>query len=721
MPRQFGILPVYHGNTPDWTGNRRIFGLSLAYGPLRQELGESDDISVFRPRIRERADVFGIVTPYRGIWTARTTLRAGLGILPGYRGYMGDVIDLSAQSQPAGLPGFIANAAGKQRELGRAPAAQPTKLIQQPIWWNSRKATRYATTSRSYSMRDAGVEVTYVAETSNAVPTPQDGERSRDSPHGLLRYSDLDVLMALSYHFTRYGKPLVEVDQRTILTWMGYQQFDEAPYRELRASLQRMASTTISVSMKGAKIADYIPSRLVALHGMTEGGGHGAKGTIKASLTEEWRQSLGKGFTLVDMHAYAHLCRVDRECGLARVLFLFFASLKVHANGQFNVPLSWVSDRWRDTTGVDQTPVFADPLDRKGQLFEALCLLHSSGVMSVGESNEDDRGRVTAERRLCGTFAPAANIPRIPEESGPRQIALFVSNRFTGLPAPADEDDHTQPPPRIEDAVPAPPSSMAPADVLRSEKSLFVDACIAALIQDLGLSQRAIKKAMKSDDWSNRSAMARMLLDVAWRYRELRTIDKPAGYVMRILTKGASDDPQWAKSEAEAQKWAMSPGGPLHRLASMRDRIRELEKEVRKLPSEDRKPTLPNITDQHAADTRTVSPEALAEHVLADLGVQVITERVKLLASIGDEQRMVKTASRLKDDWLDEDRASGDVADDQVDEDLVAAVAKELAEHRQEAHRLGYTTSPVAERFKSATEIVRSADRLRAWRQAISA
>lgn len=634
-----------------------------------------------------------------------------------YRGHMGDLIDPPSQQSSAGLPGFIANAALKQREQGRAPSAQPTRLIQQPIWWNSRKATRYATTSRAYSMRDAGVDVTYIAETTNAVPTPMDGERARDSPHGLLRYSDLDVLMALSYHFTRYGKPLVEIDQRTILTWMGYQQFDEAPYRELRASLQRMASTTISVSMKGAKIAEYIPSRLVALHGMTEGGGHGAKGTIRASLTEEWRQSLGKGFTLVDMHAYAHLCRVDRECGLARVLFLFFASLKDHQNGQFNVPLNWVSERWRDTTGVEQVPVFADPLDRKSQLHEALCLLHSSGVMSIGETNEDDRGRLTNERRLTGTFAPAANIPRIPEEAGPRQISLFVSNRLTGLPAPADEVDATAPPARFEEASPPTPSSMAPADVLRSERSLFIDAAIAALIQDLGLSQRAIKKAMKSEDWSNRSAMVRMLLVVAWRYHERREIDKPAAYVMRILMKSASDDPQWEATEPEAQRWALSPAGPLHRLASMRDRIQELEKEVKKLPPVQRKPAQIGITDEPGAVATRSSPEEMAKRILLSVQVRISDERVHLLAAIGDEARMAKTASRLQADWQEEDH---ELDGDQVDDEMVARIARELSEHREVARRLRYASAPIAARFLSATEIAKDPAKLTEWHAAIA-
>jgi hypothetical protein len=631
---------------------------------------------------------------------------------------MGDLIETPA-SRPAAsaLPGFVANAAAKQREQGRAPSIQPTKLMQQPIWWNSRKATRYVTSSRSYTMRDEGVDVTYVAETMNAVPTPLDGERSRDSPHGLLRYSDLDVLMALSYHFTRYGRLLIEVDQRTILTWMGYQQFDEAPYRELRASLQRMASTTISVSMQGAKMADYIPSRLVALHGMTEGGGHGAKGTIRASLTEEWRQSLGKGFTLVDMHAYAHLCRVDRDCGLARVLFLFFASLKDHHSGQFNVPLNWVAERWRDTTGVDQQPIFADPLDRKSQLFEALSLLHSSGVMSIGETHEDDRGRLTHERRLTGTFAPAANIPRIPEETGLRQIALFIPNRLTGIPAAVPESDDAGPTPR-PDEPPPPASTMAPADVLRSERSLFIDACIAALAQDLGLSQRVIKRALKSEDWSNRSAMVRMLLVVAWRHHERREIDKPAAYITTILSKSAADDPQWEKTEPEAQRWAMSPAGPLHRLAPMRDRIQALEREVKQLPAVQRRLAQVGITDAPSPQPEKVSAEESARRVLVEAGVKATDERIKLLASVGDGPRMSKTASRLREDWLEEDQAADG---EDVDENLVAEIAKELADHRDVARRMGYAATPIAARFLAATDIARQPGKLAEWRASIQA
>lgn len=618
----------------------------------------------------------------------------------------------------AGLPGFVANAAIKQREQGRAPAVQPTRLVQQPIFWNARRATRYSVSSRSYTMRDEGVDVSYIAETANPVPIPDLSERIRDSPHGLLRYSDLDVLMALSYHFTRFGKPLVEVDQRTVLSWMGYQQFDEAPYRELRASIQRMASTTISVSTKGAKLPEYTPSRLVAMHGLTEGGGHGAKGTIRVSLAEEWRQSIGNGFTLVDMHAYAHLCRVDRECGLARVLYLFFSSLKDHQTGEFNLPIQWMAERWRDTSGTEQVPVYADPLDRRSNLHEALCLLHTSGVMSVGETHIDDRGRLTSERRITGTFAPAANIPRIPEDISPHQISLFIPHRITGLPAPAPEESPVRTAIIPVETSGERPSTMGPADVLRSERQLFQDACIAALVQDLGLSQRAIKKALHSEDWSNKAAMARMLLSVSWRYHEQRVIEKPAAYVMRILDKGSADDPQWTTAEADAQRWAMAPGGPLHRLQPMRDRIRELEQAVRRLPPVEQQPTSSTILAPAADPDHAPSAEDMARRMLADLGVRPTDERIRLLASIGKEARMAKTAASLRDDWSAEDAEAGD---EDIDEDVVADVARELAEYKDAARRLGYAVAPMQARFLAAMEIVRVPERLQQWRTAISA
>lgn len=644
---------------------------------------------------------------------------AGLGNLPVYLGpNMADPhqVSVPGTTTPGLLPEFISRQAVRQRELGRAPAAQPTKLIQQPIWWNPRKATRYSTASRSYTMRDAGVDVVYVAETSNAVPNPIGGP-TRATPHGLLRYSDLDVLIALSYHFTRYGKPLVEVDQRTVLTWMGYQQFDEAPYRELRASLQRIASTTISVSMKGAKIAEYIPSRLVSLHNITEGGGHGGKGTIVASLTEEWRQSLGKGFTLVDMHAYAHLCRVDRECGLARVLYLFLASVKDHQTGEFNLPVSWIAERWRDTTGVDQVPIFADPLDRKGILYEALSLLHASGVMTIGEAMVDDRGRPTDDRRLCGVFAPSTNIPRIPEESTPRQVSLFVPNRLTGAPIPAtaalspmssgvseDEQDGN--------------NGMALADVLRSEKALFIDASIAALVQDLGLSQRVIRKAMRTEDWADRAAMARVLLHVSWKYHTQGGIEKPAAYAMKILEKGAADDPQWASTEADAQAWALGSQGPLSRLGGMRERIRRIEQEIKRQPVEERGAPTPGLSDP---PTESALPVDIARRAIAKMGARISDERIALLATMVDERRIMKTADRLQDDWLEEDANQGDDgSDNEVDEALLAAIARELSSHRDVALRLGYDVAPLSARFVSAAKIASSNPALVAWRKAIS-
>jgi hypothetical protein len=642
-----------------------------------------------------------------------------------------EIIELG---QASGLPGFVQNAAMKLREQQRAPAVQPSRLIQQPIFWNSRKATRYTSATRSYTMRDNGVEVTYVAETTNAIPLPPTGRSGtaresrgtemRHSPHGLMRFSDLDVLMALSYHFTRYGRSLIEVDTRTVLTWMGYGQFDEAPYRELRASLQRMASTTISVSMKGAKIADYCPSRLVALHGTQGIGGALPRGMIRASLSEDWRQSLGKGFTLVDMHAYAHLCRVDRECGLARVLFLFLASLKDYERGTFNIPLTWIAERWRDTTGENAQPVYADPLDRRGHLYEACRLLHSSGVMSIAETDEDERGRRTRERRLCGVFAPAANIPRIPDE-GPRQVALFVGHRLTGELAEAPAETGASPPAlpasvaSPPDDEPAAPSTMPPADVLRSEVALFTDESIAALIHDLGLSPRAMRKAMRGEAWSDHKALARMLLVTSWRHHVKGEVEKPAQYVAKVMSASASDDPAWQTAEVEAQHWAMSDAGPLRHLRVMADRIAELRRSVVQLPKENQNPRVSRFDGQDADASETVGPEDLARQVLQELGVQVREERVRMLCVLPDRVRMERTARRLSDDWSEED-SSPPVEEAAVgeDEEAVERVARELAEHREAAAKLGHAVSPIAKRYAAAAAIVADPVVWAAWRRA---
>ena len=71
------------------------------------------------------------------------------------------MLDGADQGPFSGLPGFVQNAAMKLREQQRAPAVQPSRLIQQPIFWNARKATRYTNATRSYTMRDSVVELTY--------------------------------------------------------------------------------------------------------------------------------------------------------------------------------------------------------------------------------------------------------------------------------------------------------------------------------------------------------------------------------------------------------------------------------------------------------------------------------------------------------------------------------------------------------------------------------
>ena len=334
-------------------------------------------------------------------------------------------------AQPQGLPAQAMRVAhGRAQSLDWQPVVTPREVLLAPLFWDARAAARHQTSRVEYDMWDAGTRSRYATQTANPIAPNQVGLDGRKDPSGLLRFLDLDILMALSYEFTRTGQPRITTSQRLLLHLMGYSNIDTAPFREFRASIQRMAATTIVTSDTAAPPDAMSPWRLIALNRITAGH-QGRLGLLDASLSTEWAAATAQMWQVLDMRGYVHLCRTARQNGLARVLYLFFGAITDHRTGEFRCPLSWIQQRYADRRGgPGGSYTYTNPLHPHGRLWTALQVLTEQKVLRLHEvlGNPNTPDKVL----LRGSFAAASTFPRIPDIEPDRQQVLIAIDKATG-------------------------------------------------------------------------------------------------------------------------------------------------------------------------------------------------------------------------------------------------------------------------------------------------
>ena len=191
--------------------------------------------------------------------------------------------------------------------------------------------------------------------------------------------------MALSLSWTRTQNPAVEVEQRQLFKWMGYDDLTLAPYDELKYSLKRLESTQIAIFQEGSDPRHITPFRLIdSVVVREEPREKGKPMVIHTTLNRVWEQALATSdWQAVDLIGYAKLVREHRMVGLARVIYLFLASWRqpdggcsiwaqrlppshLRASREHTTPSSWqfqahspsiwrryvrCAPRWRSLTG----------------------------------------------------------------------------------------------------------------------------------------------------------------------------------------------------------------------------------------------------------------------------------------------------------------------------------------------------------------------------------
>jgi hypothetical protein len=426
-------------------------------------------------------------------------------------------------------------------------------------------------------MWDGGQPTRYATQTANPIAPNQEGLDGRKDPSGLLRYLDLDILMALSYEFTRTGQPRITTSQRLLLHLMGYSNIDTAPFREFRASIQRMAATTIVTSDTAAPPDAMAPWRLIALNRITAGH-QGRLGLLDASLSSEWAAATAQMWQVLDMRGYVHLCRTARQNGLARVLYLFFGAITDHRTGEFRCPLSWIQQRFADRRGgPGGSYTYTNPLHQNGRLWTALKVLTEQKVLRLHEVLGNPN---TPEKVLIrGSFAAASTFPRIPDIEPDRQQVLIAIDKFTGEMLNPDTlepirrlDGKTQE--ELADSIrgSAPETSAmgmseaTPSEALPKATTNTPAAILPRLRPMIRVNRDVEATALATGGWSE-AELARLYLVALYRHHH-GEVPKPGGWAAQILRTGWSSD--WDQTAlrksvdmAAIRAWAYGTTGPL--------------------------------------------------------------------------------------------------------------------------------------------------------------
>lgn len=500
------------------------------------------------------------------------------------------LLPASRAALPHGLPSQALRVAqARQQAQEWQPVVTPREVLLAPLFWDARAASRHQASRVEYDMWDGTQRSRYATQTANPIAANQAGLDGRKDPSGLLRYLDLDILMALSYEFTRTGQPRITTSQRLLLHLMGYSNIDTAPFREFRASIQRMAATTIVTSDVAAPPDAMAPWRLIALNRITAGH-QGRLGLLDASLSSEWAAATAEMWQVLDMRGYVHLCRNARQNGLARVLYLFFGAITDHRTGEFRCPLSWLQQRYADRRGgPGGSYTYSNPLHPNGRLWAALQVLTEHKVLRLHEVLGDPGS--PDKVLIRGSFAAASSFPRIPDIEPDRQQVLIAIDKATGEMlnpetlepirrldgktseelATAEPDTSRAPPQAPSDGPPPHTTSAPPAAVT----------ALARLRPRIRVNRHVEAAALTTGGWSE-TEIARLYLVALYR-QSIGEVPKPAAWAAAILRSGWSQD--WEQAQLRevidmqaVRAWANGVGGPLHlKKSAIRDEQEDSE------------------------------------------------------------------------------------------------------------------------------------------------
>jgi len=296
-------------------------------------------------------------------------------------------------------------------------------LIQAPLW----RSPRFAAAHSELTVPGCfALVATPMLRVTNPIPPS-------DPAGGLLRWLDLDVLVALD-RWNRSG--FCMLGHQDLLRAMGYDSRCRLPYRTTLASVRRLAAIRLELKRPG-DIAQNWQERGPLLHhveiDMTAG-----KRLLHLAVDPWWTAGLSTWWSSADGRIYRALGRADRNCGLARRLYMLLASLR-NSEGSVVLPAQILSECLADRHGPGQGGAlrYHDPGDPRSRLGAALGLLHRLGIWTC-DSVMGSRTSLVLHGRL---LHPSHLLP---EPSGRTRRPCLVSidpARWRPIPESMDEEN----------------------------------------------------------------------------------------------------------------------------------------------------------------------------------------------------------------------------------------------------------------------------------------
>lgn len=459
---------------------------------------------------------------------------------------------------------LAAKAATARKMAGQAPAIAPRAIIQSPIWHDPRVAVKLDAQRWDWQTGEPGLFGRRRIMTVNDVVVTGSGAQGSQ---GLLRWLDLDILIALSYEMFRLGSRDITVENKLLLKWMGYQHLEDPPYNELRASINRLANTTVQVvrpTLESAEPYERILNSRLLGEGRVEtrrGGGGG----IHVVATEQWLAALVGDGQAIDVRAYLHLVRrirgVSEEQGdggipnAARSVLLFLDSWRRTSEGsgpgmESVVKVDWLRDRFAERHGGPHVPHsrppdgvssrdwywsdrepptvyrYRDPWAEQGRLYRAIKSLVSCGVIDADVTRGDDR--------LMIRWNDPRKLDAIPAPEKDQQQRLFKVSQLTGEVLPGDAVTRLDPPDPA--GVPASSAAQSAASVTASSVLSEPLAADLAFMSRLIVVSRKILARASDNGYTDRH-LRHLYMETLWKKHCQEIRDPGAFAASEILNK----------------------------------------------------------------------------------------------------------------------------------------------------------------------------------------
>lgn len=438
-----------------------------------------------------------------------------------------DLVEMRTMSDlPADTEQTVGRTLGHRRSVNWAPTVMSRELLQIPLWNNpelaAKPAFEGAPFTREFVHRDTSVTSRRRVETINVLKCKN--ERRQLSPHGALRYLDLDVLMAVTYMATEQRSRGIEIDQVQFMRTMGYDDLAQAPYLALKASFERLRHTMIKVydlDGRGEAMPDERTYQLISTFHETASNGRARR--LEVMIGDWWLKAMKESsWQLVDVGAYVHLVRNHRLNGLARVLYLYLSSVRSRDNF-FQVKLDWIQERFAPLRSTGHYR-HEHPLTPNSDLRAAIELLCAEKVLTIMPINAPE-GR-PLDGYLRGYFCPSKRFASyLRTDLKPRQLLIFEN----------DGPDIFQAPPPAE-ALPTPEDDAVPPEAKRDPFLDYIEALISFVQKRYKFRiPNALMAQARAKGWQPIGILHVLVTSLD------KATDNHAGYAASVLRRGMYD------------------------------------------------------------------------------------------------------------------------------------------------------------------------------------